>query len=144
MTGMFVGRWDCRECDRIWIEFAPPGTKCPECDLWLAYSVVNDDDITLKLPADSGPQPGREDVNLAELSEDRADAIRAIVAGRSVIYRCEVRDASICTTAGYVLAGNRFKDVRVNDAPQIVSGNDMENTQVGQPIGSRVTRNVMK
>lgn len=130
----------CPECFRIWYYNPPTYNECPKCETKVLVRLPE----PIKIKFDPGPQPGREDVNLTELSEDKADAIRAIVAGRSVIYRCEIRDASIYTTAGYVLAGNRFKDVRVNDAPQIVSGNDMENTQVGQSMGSRVTRNVMK
>lgn len=131
MTGNFVGRWHCRECDRIWIEFSPARDDlCPECDVCLAYSIVNAEAITLKLTADSGPQRGREDVNLTELSEDKAAAIRAIVDGRSVIYRCSIVGGKIRTTSGPTIIGNTFDSTQINDDPVHIGSNKFTNSQV--------------
>lgn len=114
---------------------------CDECEWDRQF---DKDWVPLKARENPGPQPGREDVNLTELSEDKRDAIRAILAGRSVIYRCRIKGAKITTTYGYAIIGNTMTDVEINAEPQIISGNELALTKVGQTIGSRITRNVMK
>lgn len=112
--------------------------NCPNCG-----RVFHDRDLVMcpicYVSLVNVPQPGREDVNLTELSDDKRAAVRAIVDGRSVIYRCSIKGGTIRTTSGPTIIGNAMEDVQINDDPVYIGSNKFSDCKV-QSTGA-ITRN---
>ena len=88
-----------------------------------------------------GYPKGHEVVDLChDVTKEQGVAIRAILDGRSVIYRCGVVGGKIRTTSGPTIIGNTFDQTQINDDPLYVGNNTFTDCKIYST--GAITRNM--